>query len=178
VTVTWQEPISALYTLYQRAALEEELGGLEGEEQAAFKPVKSGRKSGQRASVKQRAQRLKRRVAVASPIGRLEIDRIGVDVPIVQGADLSSLRLGPGHYRGTDLPGEGGTVGISGHRISFSAPFRHLDKLKRGDPITVKMPYGRFTYEVAATGIETPDAVNVLDAGDQLVLTACPPSQR
>jgi sortase A len=66
-------------------------------------------------------------------------------------------------------------VGIAGHRTSFSAPFRHLDKLKRGDPITVKMPYGRFTYEVAGTGIETPDAVNVLDAGDQLVLTACHP---
>ena len=46
------------------------------------------------------------------------------------GADLSR---GPGHYERTTVPGLGKTVGIAGHRTTFGAPFRKIDKIEVGD---------------------------------------------
>ena len=46
----------------------------------------------------------------------------------------SSLRRGPGHYPGTPLPGARGTVAIAGHRTTYGAPFRRLDKLDARRP--------------------------------------------
>ena len=73
---------------------------------------------------------------------------IGVSSVVVAGTDTASLRLGPGHYPGTPLPGARGTVAIAGHRTTYGAPFRKLDKLARGDRIEVRMPYGTFVYAV------------------------------
>ena len=61
------------------------------------------------------------------------------------------LRAGPGHFADTPLPGRRGTVAIAGHRTTYGAPFRRLDALRRGDPITMTMPYGRFVYRVSET---------------------------
>ena len=67
----------------------------------------------------------------------------------VQGTDESSLELGPGHYPETAMPGQGKTIAIAGHRTTYLAPFRHIDSMKTGDKITLKMPYGTFVYSVA-----------------------------
>jgi sortase A len=70
-----------------------------------------------------------------------------------------------------------GTVGIAGHRTTYGAPFRHVDRLRRGDKVEVDMPYGRFTYEVQRTRIVPPTAIWVTDrvSYDRLVLSACHP---
>lgn len=95
----------------------------------------------------------------------------------VEGTDSESLRRGPGHLRDTPLPGEGGTVGLAGHRTTYGAPFRNIDRLAAGDSIRVDMPYGRFTYRVRRTRIVKPDAVWVKRAvgEEQLILIACHP---
>ncbi len=64
----------------------------------------------------------------------------------VSGTGKGSLKKGPGHYDRSPLPGLPGTVAIAGHRTTYSAPFRRMNKLRRGDKITLTMPYGRFTY--------------------------------
>ena len=96
---------------------------------------------------------------------------------VVEGTDAGDLRAGPGHFADTPLPGRRGTVAIAGHRTTYGAPFRRLDELGRGDRIELRMPYGRFTYEVEHTRIVDPGDLSVIDrAGhDRLVLTACHP---
>ena len=96
---------------------------------------------------------------------------------LVEGTDGESLRKGPGHYPHTGLPGQGRTVAIAGHRTTFLAPFRTIDQLEPGDPIEIRMPYGRFVYSVVRTRIVEPSAIWVTRDVDheQLVLTACHP---
>ncbi len=81
-------------------------------------------------------------------IGRIKIDRIGLDIVVVQGTDTASLQKGPGHYKATPLPGQPGTVAIAGHRTTYLAPFRHIDQIEDGDEVRIEMPYAAFTYAV------------------------------
>ncbi len=96
---------------------------------------------------------------------------------VVEGTDAGDLRKGPGHYPGTPLPGQRGTVAIAGHRTTYGAPFRKIDKVRPGDEIVVVMPYGRFTYRVERTRIVPPTAVWVTQrvSYDRLILSACHP---
>jgi sortase A len=68
-------------------------------------------------------------------------------------------------------------VGIAGHRTTYGAPFRRIDRLRRGDAIRVVMPYGTFTYRVERRRIVAPTAVWVTDrvGYDRLILSACHP---
>ena len=50
------------------------------------------------------------------------------------------------------MPASYGTVAVAGHRTTYGAPFRSVDKLKKGDKLTMYMPYGRFTYTVDRDG--------------------------
>ena len=68
-------------------------------------------------------------------------------------------------------------MAIAGHRTTYGAPFRRIDKVKPGDEVTVVMPYGRFTYKVERTRIVPPTAVWVTQrvSYDRLILSACHP---
>ena len=96
---------------------------------------------------------------------------------MVKGTDAASLRKGPGIYDDVPFPGAPGTTAIAGHRTTYAAPFRHIDRLDKGDRVVVEMPYGRFTYEVERTRIVKPTEVSVINrvAFDRLVLSACHP---
>ncbi len=105
------------------------------------------------------------------------ISKIGASYDVVQGTDTSSLEKGPGHYPATAFPGLGQTVAIAGHRTTYLAPFRHIDALRPGDRILLKMPYAQFTYVVQYHRIVLPTALWVTkNVGyDRLVLSACNP---
>jgi sortase A len=68
-------------------------------------------------------------------------------------------------------------MGIAGHRTTFGAPFRHIDSLRRGDSITVALPYATFRYKVFKHEIVDSDDWSVIrDRGfDTLMLSACHP---
>ena len=110
-------------------------------------------------------------------MGHISIPRIGASYLVVQGTDAGSLERGPGHYPGTTLPGLGQTVAIAGHRTTYLAPFRHIDALRPGDRIVLRMPYGRFVYVVQFHRIVAPTAWWVTrNVGyERLVLSACNP---
>lgn len=117
-------------------------------------------------------------VPIASPLTRLRIPRLGVNVVVVQGVTASALRAGAGHYPTTPLPGEPGNVAIAGHRVTFGRPFRHLDALRRGDRIELATPVGTFVYEVSVEPyVVAPGDLSVLaqDARSMLTLTTCNP---
>ena len=119
------------------------------------------------------------------PIGRIRIDKIGVDWMVIEGVPLSLLNKAPGHFPGTPLPGQAGNSAIAGHRTTYGAPFNRVDELKSGDEITITYVTGaEFTYSYRTTEIVTPDRTDVLQAKDfdgdgetdnMLTLTACHP---
>lgn len=80
---------------------------------------------------------------------------------VVEGVGKEDLKKGPGHYPGTQLPGQLGNLVISGHRTTYGAPFRHIDQLDPGDPIVVETRTAYFTYAVRRTFAVKPSAVEV-----------------
>ena len=154
VTLLWQEPVSAFVAQRQQIKLE----------QALADPV-----------VVKRVVR--RRPLKGDAIGKIEIPAIDVDEYLVEGTDTASLRKGPGHYPNTPLPGGRGTAAIAGHRTTYGAPFRDLDKLERGDRIVVDMPDHRYVYRVTRLEVVDDQNLSVLDpvGYKQLILSACHP---
>jgi sortase A len=178
-TVLWKEPVSAVWAAHQQQGLADDLARLD-QTFATRSPAASAAAAlppSPQVRMRALASALERRTDGGRALGELRIPRIDAHFVVVQGTGTGSLRRGPGHYTGTALPGQPGTVGIAGHRTTYGAPFRHLDALRRGDAIDVTMPYGRFTYRVEGTRIVGPEDVSSLrDAGRQrLVLTACHP---
>lgn len=177
LTLVWEEPVSSTYAHFQQNELSGELDRLE---KIPLTPVE------RKAIVKLpdpkkklafAARSLSRHTDDGDAVGRLRIDRIGLNTVFLEGTDANDLRRGPGHYPSTVLPGQRGTVAIAGHRTTYGAPFRKVDKVRSGDDIVVTMPYGRFTYRVERTRIVKPTDVWVVDnrSFDRLVLTACHP---
>jgi sortase A len=123
------------------------------------------------------ARSLKRKLKEGKAAGRIRIPAINVNWVVVDGTDGGSLRNGPGFFPQAPWPGARGTVAIAGHRTTYAAPFRNLDKLDGGEQITVEMPYGKFTYKVERTRIVAADAMWVIQrvGYDRLVLSACHP---
>lgn len=107
-------------------------------------------------------------------IGRVEIPRLDVSAVVRAGSDARTLQLAVGHIPGTALPGEGGNVGLAGHRDTF---FRRLQYIKPDDEISVVTPEGAFTYRVERTVVVDPDDVWVLEPTDAgtLTLVTCYP---
>jgi sortase A len=179
LTVLWQEPLSAIYARVQQDKLSGQLDKLTVELQ---EPTPLERRAlaalpDDKARFAFRARALDRRAKDGQPIGRIKIPRIGLSKVIVEGTRTGDLQKGPGHYPKQPFPGAPGTVAIAGHRTTYGAPFRKIDKLKGGDQITLQMPYGTFTYRVERTRIVAPTALWVTQrvSYNRLVLTACHP---
>jgi sortase A len=98
----------------------------------------------------------------------LAIPRLGLSMVIVEGAEERDLKLGPGHIRGTSLPGDGGNVGVAGHRDTFFRPLRFI---RRDDTITVIDHQRVYQYRVASTEVVRPDNIQVLNPVGHEVLT-------
>ena len=175
LTLAWQEPVSAFMAAREQAHLREQLSGLDKLAQNDKRAVASERDASRRLAELARLQA--RRDKTGDAVGRLRLPSLQRSYVVVEGTDLSSLRKGPGHYPKTPLPGEGGTVGVAGHRTTYGAPFRTIDHLKRGNQLIMDMPYGRFTYVVDKTQIVKPDATWITDKRkrEMLVLSACHP---
>jgi sortase A len=89
----------------------------------------------------------------------LEIPNIHLAVPVLNGADASTLSHAVGCIHGTARPGEQGNIGMAGHRDSF---FRGLKDLEIGDSIELKTGRATDTYVVDKIQIVSPDNVGVL----------------
>lgn len=178
MTLAYREPVSSIYGSIKQHAAANELDQIEANypnpaDRRATRGVTNVRKR-----VAILAERFGRSLDDGQAIGRIKAPGMdGLDAVVVQGTDTSSLQKGPGHYPETVLPGEPGTVGIAGHRTTYLAPFRHIDSMKRGDLVTVEMPYATFAYAVQKTDIVDPSDVGVVDGVgyQRLVLSACNP---
>ena len=93
------------------------------------------------------------------PIGRIEIDRVGLSAIVAEGTDTRTLRRAVGHVLSTPLPGDDGNVVLAGHRDTF---FRPLKSVEEGDRIRVTTPGARVEYEVTSIEVVGPGDVDVM----------------
>ncbi|MFJ6519109.1 class E sortase [Streptomyces filamentosus] len=123
----------------------------------------------------------------------LRIPRIGLTVPVAQGISKSKVldKGYVGHYPGTAVPGRPGNVALAGHRNTHGEPFRYVNRLRKGDEITLRTREGTYTYLVDQilpvtsprdTGVIRPVPRSVVkpsygysEAGSYLTLTTCTP---
>ena len=171
LTLAWQEPVSAFMASRDQAALEERLDrALEAAPQAGAAPLNGDR-------LRRTAARYRATLDTGDAVARIELPTLDRRYVVVEGTDTETLRKGPAHYPDTPLPGEGGTVGVAGHRTTYLAPFRAIDQLRPEEPVILTLPYGRFTYRVERTRIVDPDALWVKQpvGYDRVILTACHP---
>jgi sortase A len=182
----WRDPATDLYARWQQHQLAQQFEAVVREYEASAPSLPAepasagGDPSGAAApnAVHEAAVRFRRQLAEGEPIGRIVIPKLGVEKVVVNGtrwgADLSR---GPGRYAQTSVPGLGKTVGIAGHRTTFGAPFRHIDRLERGDSVELVLPYGTFHYRVFLHEIVDSDDWSVIrNRGfDTLMLSACHP---
>jgi sortase A len=87
-------------------------------------------------------------IADGTPLGVVEIPRLGVEQVFVEGSASEQTMTAPGLKPDSVLPGQTGVSVLVGRRATFGAPFRHLDRLQPGDRILVTTGQGRFTYVV------------------------------
>lgn len=177
LTVAWQEPVSALYARVTQGQLGGDLEDLEKARPTQLEQRVLDKLPNNQRRTAFLARSLKRRLKEGQAAGRMRMPAIGVESVVVDGTDPASLRKGPGFFPEAPYPGARGTVAIAGHRTTYSAPFRNIDDLEKGNRIIVEMPYGRFTYRVERTRIVTPDSLWVLRRVryDRLILSACHP---
>jgi sortase A len=170
LTLAWQEPLSALAAKRAQPRLRAELQAL-----TLATPAPSGAQ--RRAAAAASARALRARTHDGEAVARLRIPRLGLDALVVRGTRPDDLKEAPGLFDAARLPGERGTALIAGHRTTYGAPFRHIDRLRRGDRITVAMPYGTFRYAVEGTRIVDPGDLRALRTvgHPRLVLSACHP---
>jgi len=177
LTVAYKEPISSIYGELQQRDAETQLADLESNYPTAadLAAIRGVRGLDRKAEVL--AQRFADQTEEGEAIGRILAPDMGTNAVFLQGTTTPTLQKGPGLYPDTGFPGEGRTIGIAGHRTTYLAPFRHIDDMRKGDPVTLEMPYGTFTYRVQKTEIVDDSAVQVVrDVGyERVVLTACHP---
>jgi sortase A len=164
----WRDPVTSVYTMLEQRRLADRFEAL------AADPRLSAARSGH---VDAAARRLRARAAPGDPIGRLRIDRLDLDVVVVEGTDDASLKKGPGRDRRSSFPGEGDLVYVAGHRTTYLAPFARIDDLRHGDRVELEMPYGTFVYEVAGARVVAGHDLSVLlrSGREMLRLQACHP---
>jgi sortase A len=183
----WQDPFTALYTLYQQHKLASRYHKIE----ANYHPLLARRqaaRTGNNASPALRvaderrlvaldAQRYRRTLRPGHPLGRIKVPRLGLSSILVVSTDHDSLTKGPGWYTGSYLPGQGQLMYIAGHRTTYLAPFAHIDSLRPGDSVTIQVPYGTFFYRVRSHVIVPADDVARLRSHNREVvaLQACHP---
>jgi sortase A len=176
-TLVWKEPLSAVYASVRQNEAADQLDTVSDEflRDPAVAGLAGVGDSPRRAE--RLADLFAKKLEDGRPIGRIEIPAIDADYVLIQGTEEADLERGPGHYPDTALPGQGRTVGIAGHRTTYGAPFNQIDKIEKGDSITIEMPYGTFSYTVTDTKIVDPSQTEIVDnvGRERLVLTSCHP---
>ena len=175
VVWAWQDPFTSLYTRWQQHELSQRYDTL-----AARYRSHVGNAANLAAVTTQlhaEARAYRRRSRRGEPIGKIVIPRLDLHMILVNGTDHDSLRKGPGRDLRTFMPGEGELVYVAGHRTTYLAPFSHIDSLRKGDRVTLEMPYATFAYVVTGHRIVAADDLAVLrtQGREQLTLQACHP---
>lgn len=108
------------------------------------------------------------------PVARLEVPRLRIRRPVLEGATGNVLAFGLGHVHGTAAPGGPGNAVVAGHR---DGPAAFLRNVRAGDEIRLVSPRGTTAYRIVSTAVVPKDAVGVLapSTDARLTLVTCWP---
>jgi sortase A len=182
--ILWKDPATDLYARWRQHELAGELEDAFAAYAATLTtpqdvpPTQQERVALQRERVEADANRAHEKLRLGKPLGRIVVPELDLNAIFVQGTRWGpDLSQGPGHYAETSLPGVGRTTAIAAHRTTFGAWFRHIDDLKAGDSVAIRLPYATFTYHVFGHKIVDDEDWSIIrDRGfDTLVLSACHP---
>jgi sortase A len=171
----WQDPFTALYTHWKQHQLAgqyaKRVAGYHGDE------LSGTSLAAERRAIAAEARRYRHASHRGQAIGRIRIPRMGIDMILVNGTDHETLKKGPGRDLRSFMPGENRLVYVAGHRTTYLAPFSHIDQLRKGDPVTIEVPYATFVYRVSGTRIVKATDLSVLRSPrhERLELQACHP---
>ncbi len=113
----------------------------------------------------------------------ISVPAVGIHAAIESNVNASSLAAGAGHYPGTGWPGQGRTIGLAGHNVTFVPAaegghvFHRLIAAKVGDRIYIRWHGRIFIYRITGHEVVRPTVVGVLrNVGyERLVMTTCYP---
>ena len=108
------------------------------------------------------------------PLAVMTIDKLGIQVPVYDGADDFNLNRGVARILGTAPVDAPGNLGIAGHRDGF---FRGLKDIQVGDGIDLLTTQGEVAYAVSSIEIVDPEDVWVLapTSDKTITLVTCYP---
>lgn len=114
------------------------------------------------------------RVRHGGLVGMLDVPRLKLSTPVVEGDDDRNLNRAAGHLPDTPLPWQGGNSAIAAHRDGL---FRPLKDVGVGDEIRFRTTRDEYVYRVTKTTIVAPDDLSVLapTPGAALTLITCYP---
>ena len=174
----WQDPFTSLYTRWQQHKLQ----GVYAKVVRTYHPIpvphaKTVSVAAERRILVTEATRYRRTVDLGAPIGHIDVPRLGLHMLLINGTNHDSLVKGPGRDQRTYMPGQGRLVYIAGHRTTYLAPFAHIDSMKVGDRVTLKMPYATIVYSVTGHVIVDSHDLSVLRSHNRelVALQACLP---
>jgi sortase A len=123
----------------------------------------------ERALEPSKAANTKRILSDPQIIGQIEIPKLAVKAVVRRGIDSTTLRRSVGHVPGTVLPGDNGNSVLAGHRNTFFAPLKGIE---RGDLIRVRLRSGgTVDYRVDHLAIVGRDALEVMETSPEARLT-------
>lgn len=118
-----------------------------------------------------------------TPIGRLEIPLLKVNIPLIKELDYYAMYYAASHWNRTPLPDQAGNSAIFIHRDSYDDyDFTRADRLKVNDPIYVTYKGERHRYTIINFDTVLPtDTINTLltkyqsDTSRYITLVTCTP---
>lgn len=113
-----------------------------------------------------------------SLVGIIEIEKIDIMFPIVEGTDRENIRAAIGHMKGTAPPGGDGNCVLAGHRGGvYGIFFKNINKLEEGDTVKLTDLEGNeYIYAVYEQFVVEPWELWVIDAVEDkntLTLVSC-----
>ena len=114
-------------------------------------------------------------VRVGDTMGKIMIDDVDIDVPLIYGSTDECLYIGAGIRIQSGKPGYGKPVMIAGHTIPY---FKNLGNIKNGQVITIETYYGIFKYKITGSQVANASDTSAYDLTqdkEQLILFTCYP---
>lgn len=107
--------------------------------------------------------------------GLLEIKKINIVSPIVEGVSEENLKYSIGHFENSSLPGEKGNCILGAHNNVYGSIFENLNQLKDGDIIELNYKGRLYKYEVFMKKVIEPTDFTLLENGEgkEMTLVTC-----
>ncbi|MBM6722699.1 sortase [Pseudoflavonifractor phocaeensis] len=103
-------------------------------------------------------------------IGYVEIESLGIELPVLSNAEADGLRVAPGRYEGSPYTGD---MIIAGH--NYRSQFGPIGRLQEGDAVRfTDMDGNEFNYEISRLETISKYDIEGMKAGDwDLTLFTC-----